>query len=182
MGKGFAREIGLHRAHFHLLIRRQAIPSLGQTGDATVEGRLLQIPSLNLNLHPIDELLAEFVEGVLRRLWLLRDDQLQPRSRGKVVIFEFRMIRPHLNGDPLGFLPFNANTPARCPRRRLLFTKALIILLDFHKPSSQVGASSASAFLPCPLVAIGCPDGASFELPATSTENDPSGWTRTAPG
>ncbi|PHR06522.1 MAG: hypothetical protein COB29_10210 [Sulfitobacter sp.] len=74
VSKGFAREIGLHRAHFHLLIRRQAIPSLGQTGDATVEGRLLQIPSLNLNLHPIDELLAEFVEGVLPRLWLLGND------------------------------------------------------------------------------------------------------------
>ncbi|THH35709.1 hypothetical protein E4Z66_11515 [Aliishimia ponticola] len=135
-----------------------------------------------MNLHPFEKPLAEFVERILGRLGLGFLRQFQPSSCSEVVVFEVVMIGTDRDSDLLRFLPFNANTPARCPRRRLLFAEAFVSLADLHIPSSQDGASSPSgATFTLLFVAISS-DGGSFELPATSTQNDPSACTLTAPG
>ncbi|MBW4984315.1 hypothetical protein KZZ07_17380 [Mameliella sp. CS4] len=158
--EGFARKRGLHRTHANLLVGREALSSLGEAGNAAVDRRLLEVAGFDLHLHPGKEPFAKLVDGVLRRLGFLVHDQLQPSPGGKVMVLEILVVRTHRDGDPLRLLPFNANTPARCPRRRFLFTKALIGLLDLHIPSSQDRASSASALILCPLVVIRRPDGA----------------------
>ncbi len=164
-----------HRPHPDLLVRCQAVARLRQAGDPAPQRQGGEVPTVQLRLHPVDDLRAQIIDHPLLKsdLQLLLEQHARPG--GQIVLIEDRGPRGDREGTPFLPLTSDSHASANGARRGRLPEQTGVFLVDLRRPLSQAGISSwreAAASRPI----------TSDAHPATSTTKNPSARTRMVPG